>query len=364
MLAAAALAASATAAPSGLNAAIDAWLKDDHSQMHVIERHAGAGDPAALGVLGQACFYGIGCTRDRPRALDLMTRAAEAGDLPSMVLLGRIFEYGSSDVPADPARAAKWFLAAAEAGDTISAPAGLKRLPREMVIAAGGSAWLEDSPSATALAPPAAQAPAPAPAPAPAVQAAPPPAPLPAPPAPSSAPAAAPPPAPASPAAPERSTTLTIANLFGISTSPPEPLRMRDGTAFPIYVSSNMGPRGDAAASCLLDLDPAIEAKMDELEKLAARARTQDAVGRLGTTAQIDVAQAEIRTLMLARRTARETLDAVPDSRGLTADAVNLAFSFHIDASKTRPETGPGADTCRRHYLALDAQLLVQELQP
>lgn len=348
ILAAAAFAASAFAAPSGLDAAIDAWLKDDLSQMHVIERHAEAGNPAALGVLGQACYYGSGCTRDRPRALGLMTRAAEAGDLPSMVLLGRIYEYGSTDVPADPARSAKWFLSAAEAGDTISAPAGLKRLPRETVIAAGGRAWLDGG--ATATVPAAISAPAAEPAPP--AQAALSPPPQPAPPA----------PAPSSPAEPEASVTLSIADLFGISTSAPEPLRLRDGTAFPIYVSSNMGPRGDAAASCLLDLDPVIEKKVDELEALAALARAQDAVGRLGTVAKIDVLQAEVRTLMLARRTAHQTLEGLPRTSGLTQDAINLAFSFHIDANKSRPESGPGADTCRRHYLALDAQLIVQEV--
>lgn len=357
---AAAFAASASAAPSGLDAAIDAWLEDDFSQMHIIERHADAGDAAALGVLGQACYYGLGCARDRARAVGLMTRAAEGGDLPSMVQLGRIYEYGSSDVPADAALAARWFLSAAEAGDTISAPAALQRLPRETVIAAGGSAWLDGGAAATAPA----TLPAPTAEPALPAQAAlnPPPQPVPAP-----APIAATPPAPApeaEPTPPDPGTTLTIASLFGISTSAPEPLRLRDGTAFPIYVSSNMGPRGDAAASCLLDLDPAIDAKMAELETLAARARSQDAVGRLGTTAQMDVLQAEIRTLMLARRSANQTLEGLPRTSGLTEDAINLAFSFHIDASKSRPETGPGADICRRHYIALDAQLLTRELQP
>jgi hypothetical protein len=332
LLAATAVAAPALAERSTLNAAIDAWLQDDFRQMHVIERHAEAGDASAMGVLGQACFYGLGCTRDRPRALDLMTRAAESGDLPSMVLLGRIFEYGSSDVPADPAQSAKWFLSASEAGDTISAPAGLRRLPRETVIAADGSAWLEDGDAPVPLAAP----PTPAPPASPlAVQS----------PSPGPDPAAAPPPPP--PPAP--------------AAEPPALLRLSDGREFPLYACTPLGLRGDLAASCFIDLDPAIEDTMTELESLMALHRTQGAIQQAATLGRIDVARSRARSIMLAQDTAHNTLKSVVEDGALTEGEIHLHLSRHIEAQERRPETGPGAEMCRQHYLTLDSALMLRK---
>lgn len=342
LLAAAAVAASAFAEPSALNAAIDAWLQDDFRQMHVIERHAGAGDASAMGVLGQACYYGLGCTRDRPRALDLMTRAAEAGDLPSMVLLGRIFEYGSSDVPADPARSAKWFLRAAEAGDTISAPDALQRLPRETVIAAGGAAWLEDGGGLSS--PPSSRAAALAPLPMPPAAALPVSAPGPKKP----EPAPAPPPPLAAAHAPETAA----------------PLRLGDGTEFPLYARTPLGPRGDLAASCFIDLDPTIEDTMTELEGLMALHRTQSAVQQAATLGRIDVARNRARSMMMAQDTAHNTLKSVVEDGALTEREMHLHLSRHIEAQETRPETGPGAEMCRQHYFTLDSALMLRELSP
>lgn len=353
-LAGAVFAASAMASPPDLAAAIDAYLADDFSQMHIIERHALANDPVALGTLGQACYYGLGCARDRVRAVSLMTRAAEAGDLPSMVQLGRIYEHGTSGIPADTALSARWFLRAAEAGDTISAPGALSRLPRDVVIAEGGSAWLEAGSSA--LAPPdvprlANDLPT-EPGPAPEMALSRPPSPSP------SLPAQTPPVAPA----PETGArSYLTASLAGVSAGVPAPLRLSDGTAFPIYVSTRMGPRGDAAASCTIDLDPAIETKVRELEALAALAKSQDGVSRASTIGRFDVLKAEVRSMLAAQRAARETFDQIAGLNGITRDDINLAFSFHVDAGEARPETGPGAELCRRHFVILDAELIALE---
>ena len=325
LLAGATFAVNAFAMPPELSAAIDAWLDDDYSQMQVIERHARGGDAAALGVQGQACYYGLGCTRDRARGLDLMTKAAEAGDVPSMVQLGRIYENGASGIAPDTALATKWYRRAAEAGDTLTAPEALSRLQPEAAPAAG------EPPQPAMTAPVLLQTP-PKPA-TPVVQ------PIP----PAQSPAAAPPPpAPKSPPAPS--------------------VIVSDGAPFAVYLTTRLGRRGDVAATCYAELDPVIDPKIDELEALMARARSQSPVQQARTAGQIDVLRAEVRSLMDAQKAATETLRSLIGQNGLTEQDVNAAMNQHMNAQRLRPETGPGAELCRRRYISLDAELVISEM--
>lgn len=319
LLAGAACAAAAFASPPELSAAIDAWLDDDYSQMQVIERHARAGNAAALGVQGQACYYGLGCARDRTRGLNLMTQAADAGDVPSMLQLGRIYENGAAGLPADAALAARWYQRAAEAGDTLSAPAALARLQPEA--------------RPVTLEPPRLEAAAPLPPEAPPIP-------------PVQAPAAASPrPAPPSLPAP-----------------PAQPAILSNGAAFPVYLSTRLGRRGDVAATCYAELDPIIDPKIDDLEALIALSKTQSPVQQARTASRIDVLNAEVRALIEVRKMAGETLKGLVGQNGLTEQDVSAAMNQHMNARRLRPETGPGPDLCRQRYMILDAELMISEM--
>lgn len=319
LLASAACAAAAFAMPPELSSAIDAWLDDDYSQMQVIERYARAGDAAALGVQGQACYYGLGCTRDRTRGLDLMRQAADAGDVPSMLQLGRIYENGATGLPADDALAATWYRRAAEAGDTLSAPAALSRLQPETAPVA------LETPRQEAAAPVPPQAP-----PMPPIQ----------------TPAATPPsPAPPSPPAPSA-----------------QPIILSDGTAFPVYLTTGLGRRGDVAATCYAELDPVIDPKIDELEALIALSKTQSPVQQVRTASQVEVLNVEVRSLIEVRKMAGETLKGLVGQNGLTEQDVSAAMNQHMSARRLRPETGPGAEFCRQRYIVLDAELMISEM--
>ena len=65
----------ALAEPPELDAAIDAYIEDDYSQMAVIERYGVQGNAAALSVLGQAAFYGLGRPKDTGEGLALLQQA-------------------------------------------------------------------------------------------------------------------------------------------------------------------------------------------------------------------------------------------------------------------------------------------------
>lgn len=321
LLASAACAAAAFAMPPELSSAIDAWLDDDYSEMQVIERHARAGDATALGVQGQACYYGLGCTRDRTRGLDLMRQAADAGDVPSMLQLGRIYENGAAGLPADTALAAKWYRRAAEAGDTLSAPAALARLQPETAPAAVEPPRLEAAAPLMPMTPAAPPAPVQPPAP--------------------------PPAAPRQPAA---------------SAPPAAPVILSDGAAFPVYLTTGLGRRGDVAATCYAELDPIIDPKIDELEALIALSKTQSPVQQVRTASQVDVLNVEVRSLIAVRKMAGETLKGLVGQNGLTEQDVNAAMNQHISGRRLRPETGPGPELCRQRYMILDAELMISDM--
>ena len=343
----------ASGEPAELDAAIDAYLRDDFTRMDVIERYADEAHPDALAVLGQACFYGLGCEQDRSRGLKLLKQAAEAGDRPSAVQLGRIYENGSSDIEADATVSARWYVMAAEAGDTLSAPPGLRRLPRDAVIKAGGETWLD--PTQTEQVAEIEPQPTPSKKPLP---------PLPTSPSPKPAPQAAP-----QTTAPEAGEELTITDDMAIALTeamfgpPPQPasLVMADGTAFPLYATTGMSDLGDAAASCMVDMDPEVERLRTRLEGLIAEARTGSAAENVSIKADVQVVSTELEHLMIAYRTARDVLRN-PTLNGGYGDAdIDLPYADHLSGRDARPDSGPGARFCRDNFPQLMAELAASQ---
>lgn len=340
--------ADAAAQPDDLRAAIDAYLAEDYSQVEIIAAHAEDGVPEAVAILGQAYLYGYGRDIDRPLGIALLEQAASMGEHSSNIYLGRIFEFGVPGIPADPATAAKWYVAAANAGDSTSAPAALKRLPRDIVIAAGGEAWAapqadtDDSPAETT----------------------------------DSAPPASSPIAEATrtvfdPPAPQKDGAGATAQEQGAQTSEqaaqgpaspasailgtdsaPPAILMNDGTAFPVFADTSLSVSGDAAASCLIVLKPEIER-----QKLALEALMQ-LDGNASPTRESryrELAETDNRIAsMTAALQASETLLNTPrQNGGLTAEAVRLALIPHRDAMEARPSSGPSATLCGQRLIQL-----------
>ncbi len=155
------LAGPAFAGPPELDAAIDAYLEKDYSEIALIRRYADAGEADALAIIGQAYLYGMGYARDQDIGFTYLTRAAEAGDWPAAVQLSRIYAYGDAGQTKDEAKSAEFAVLAAKLGDPAG-PRRLSQMPRDLVIAAGGGAYL--SPAPADAAPATVQTPAPEPA--------------------------------------------------------------------------------------------------------------------------------------------------------------------------------------------------------
>lgn len=332
-----------------LDMAIDAYLAEDYSRMAVIESHANAGNAEALGVLGQACYYGNGCPKDRARGIALLERSVAGGDRASAHQLGMIYRYGTG-VPRDPVTSARWYARAAEMGDRLSADA-LIRLPREAVIAAGAGRWIGASggvtstfdgvgqPKATAkpAAPPAftgsiynrtPQQPA-APPPAPAIRTLPP------------APAPAPP-----------SRTVARQNdpgvqaladvLFGGGPKTVAPITMRSGTRFPLFADTGLSPLGDAAASCVI----AYNRELDRLEALLAQ-----------RTAQGFSAAFEADLVAIQMDLARNVLKNPVRNGGFSGKQLEGALLAHALKQNSSPSAGPTAAFCKTHFATLLGEL-------
>jgi TPR repeat protein len=155
------LAGPALAGPPELDAAIDAYLEKDYSEIDLIRRYADAGEADALAIIGQAYLYGMGYTRDPDVGVTYLTRAAEAGDWPAAVQLSRIYSYGDAGQAKDEAKSAEFAVLAAKLGDPAG-PRRLSQMARDLVIAAGGGGYLSPAPADAAPAP--AETPAPEPA--------------------------------------------------------------------------------------------------------------------------------------------------------------------------------------------------------
>lgn len=473
------LAGPALAGPPELDAAIDAYLEDDYSQLALIRRYADAGEADALAVIGQAYLYGLGLPRDQAEGVAFLARAADAGDWPAASQLGRIYQYGNAGQAKDAAKAARYYVRAVELGDPVGR-SRLEDLPRELVIAAGGERFLK--PQAD---PPAPAAPAPTPVQAPerpmsrldaisafvsdgsrgatvlanarsgdadsarvlgreclrdnvcpttrmeahdllvkaantdpsaatelgaiyrdgawggqvymvqaaqwighahalglesarymledlprdavrqagyeqvlidleasdAARAARPSAPSPSP----APPQVAAGPSPQAPSAPPEPGALANALadvIFGTSTTP-EPLRLNDGTAFPIFVDTPLSGMGDGAASCLVMMRPAIEAMEKDYIALYDTMEGQSAVSSLGTLSKLTVKETELDVMEMYFDMARDTLNDPERNGGLSGDAVTWEVAKHQRAADLRPQTGPSAKLCADKMIEL-----------
>lgn len=301
--------ASAAAQSEELNAAVEAYLKEDYSHVDVIARYAEEGEAEAIAILGQAYLYGFGIEADQLLGVALLEQAASLGERSSTVHLGRVFEFGLEGVPVDAETAAKWYVEAARGGDTRSAPAALKRLPRDIVIAAGGAAWASEAEAERQ--------------------------------------------ASIEPLEEEIAVTPSPASaLLGMSISPP-PLRMNDGTAFAIFADTRLSAAGDAAASCFVVLTPEIERQklaLEGLMKLDGFGASETGGSRHNELAETDRKIAAMRDALRAS----ETLLGDPRRNGgLTAEDVRIALLAHSEALGSRPQTGPAASLCAARLVPL-----------
>ena len=81
-----------------------------------LERAAGLGDPTAQAIMGSYYLVGAeGVARDQRRALELLTSAAEAGDVRAQTNLGYMYASGEGVAP-DDEQARLWYGRAAETG--------------------------------------------------------------------------------------------------------------------------------------------------------------------------------------------------------------------------------------------------------
>lgn len=297
-----------------LNAAIDAYLAEDYSHVDVIAGYAEDGVPKAVALLGQAYLYGYGVEADQALGVALLEQAAALGERSSTVHLGRVFEFGLQGVPPAPETAAKWYIMAARAGDTRSAPAALKRLPRDIVIAAGGTAWAREPGSRTA-------------------------------------------------AVEEDQTGSSVAPpaispasaLLGTSNAPTA-LTMNDGTSFPLLANTRLSRVGDAAASCQAVIQPEIERQktaLEDLMKLDGFGALQSSGSRHAELAETDRRIAALQETL----SASEALLADPERNGgLTGEDLETAKLAHRAALGNRPGSGPAASLCSSRLVSLIGQ--------
>lgn len=75
------------------------------------------GGEKALNNLAWLMLNGFGIEQNIPRAIELFTKAAEAGDTTAMVNLGNIYEFPLSGEAPDYRRAIRWYKQAAECGN-------------------------------------------------------------------------------------------------------------------------------------------------------------------------------------------------------------------------------------------------------
>jgi localization factor PodJL len=83
-------------------------------------RAAEGGDARGMHAFGMYLFDGVGGPRNRPEALDWLTKAADRGLVDSQYNVARIYENGDEGVAANAIQAYRWYMIAARAGDPQS----------------------------------------------------------------------------------------------------------------------------------------------------------------------------------------------------------------------------------------------------
>lgn len=303
--------------------AVDAYLKEDYSGIDVIARHADDGVPEAIGLLGRAYVNGNGLEVDMPLGLALLEQAATLGEISSAIQLGRAYEFGLEGLEPDPAIAAKWYVLAAKAGESASAPAALKRLPPDIVIEAGGATWAGPVETGDVL----------------------------------------PVEGPATPTPTANAQTPLASKLPAETSSPasailgtdqaPAPLSMLDNTSFPVFADTKFSPVADAAASCLVVLRPEIRRREAELENLMGLDKIQSSQESGVGYDKLLENRRELEAMQSAFAAGERVLSDPKQNGGLNADAIRMALSPHQDAAVARPETGPSPAFCGRKLTQL-----------
>ncbi|WP_163577938.1 tetratricopeptide repeat protein [Halomonas faecis] len=89
--------------------------------LHLFERCADAGHPAALSLYGHMLFHRGVSPQDKARGARYVLEAAQGGDLKAQYQAGLIFEYGCVQYPRREDRAVTWYARAGEAGHALAA---------------------------------------------------------------------------------------------------------------------------------------------------------------------------------------------------------------------------------------------------
>jgi len=89
--------------------------------MHLFQRCADAGHPAALSQYGHMLFHRGATPQDKARGARYVLEAAHAGDAKAQYQAGQIYEYGCAQYPHRDDHAVTWYARAGEAGHPLAA---------------------------------------------------------------------------------------------------------------------------------------------------------------------------------------------------------------------------------------------------
>ena len=89
--------------------------------MHLFQRCADAGHPAALSQYGHMLFHRGVSPQDKARGARYVLEAAHAGDAKAQYQAGQIHEHGCAQYPSRDDHAVTWYARAGEAGHPLAA---------------------------------------------------------------------------------------------------------------------------------------------------------------------------------------------------------------------------------------------------
>ncbi|XKE45095.1 sel1 repeat family protein [Halomonas organivorans] len=89
--------------------------------MHLFQRCADAGHPAALSLYGHMLFHRGITPQDKARGARYVLEAAQGGDLRAQYQAAQIYEHGCALYPRRDDRAVTWYARAGEAGHPLAA---------------------------------------------------------------------------------------------------------------------------------------------------------------------------------------------------------------------------------------------------
>ncbi|TDB01281.1 tetratricopeptide repeat protein [Halomonas marinisediminis] len=89
--------------------------------MHLFQRCADAGHPAALSLYGHMLFHRAMSPQDKARGARYVLEAANAGDSRAQYQAGQIYEHGCALYPRRDDHAVTWYARAGEAGHPLAA---------------------------------------------------------------------------------------------------------------------------------------------------------------------------------------------------------------------------------------------------